>query len=134
MDLRDRDWDALHTSAPPSAIVEHALEQGFRSCRNLLQDAVLHAVGDAPHEAWGGGSSTQSDRRPVSYALVTGGGATTEHAVVTAGLDGSGKCFAHWRVTRVWPPACAKPKRDAEWLRPYAKQRDPDPTTPIYGV
>lgn len=131
-DLRDRDWNALHSSTPPSPVVEHALEQGFQSCRNLLQDAVLHAVGDSPHEAWGGGASAQPDRRPVSYALVTGAGANTEHAVVTAGLDGSGKCFAHWRVTRVWPLPCAKLERNAEWLRLYAKERDLDPTTAIY--
>jgi hypothetical protein len=103
--------------------VEDLVSKGFSSCPNLLDAAIRHATGGGRSGAgWGGGYDDTLNIRPVSYTFVDGSGWSTRHANVTVGLDGSGKCFANWRVSQAWPVSCDTLIGKACWIREYPEQ------------
>lgn len=126
---RAADWDAIHMREPPP-FVSDLTQKGYRACTRMLTATAQHALGDAQATLWSGRRDAEElDRRPVTYTMVAGKGADTAHVVITTGVDGSGKCFSEWHVTRVWPASCDTLYKKAEWLQKYQKTYEADSTS-----
>ena len=133
-DLRDPDWQALHANPPVYPAVTTLVDEGFTSCKNMLADATLHAVGDSPHKSIWSHSAESVDLRPATITLVSSNGPDVEHADVIAGLDGTGRCFARWSVSRTWRMPCEELQRKSPWLSKYSKQRELTENTSQYTL
>ena len=126
------DWDALHKRAEPPTALTPILAAGFDTCRNLLEDAILHSTGGAEGFSYTGWSPDETDRRTANATMIFEQDGDAVHADVSAGLDGSGKCFAKWTTTRVWRTSCQRLHRKSEWLREYGLSVTPAEATSIY--
>lgn len=132
--LAEPDWEALHANPPIYPAVATLVDRGFASCKNMLGDVTLHAVGDLPHQSIWSHSAESIDLRPATVTLVSRNGSDIEHAEVIAGLDGTGRCFARWSVSRVWRLSCDELHRKSPWLSKYSKQRELSEITSQYSL
>ena len=131
--LRDTtDWHALHRQAETSVAGDTLAQKGFTACRNLFEDAILHATEARDNTPVVSHSPAGIDLRPVSAMIAYADKGDTVHADVLAGVDGSGRCFANWRISRVWRASCRRLEAELEWLRPYAPFAEPSPRTTAY--
>jgi hypothetical protein len=128
----DTDWEALHVSGKKPAALEQILAAGFGTCRNLMEDAILHATGGRDDFSFTGWSPDETDRRTANVTMVFIEDGDVVHADASAGLDGSGKCFAKWTSTRVWRTSCDRLHRKSEWLREYRLFSKPKEEVAIY--
>ncbi|QNN78981.1 hypothetical protein IAE60_06110 [Pseudoxanthomonas mexicana] len=128
----DTDWEALHVSGKKSAALDQILAAGFGTCRNLMEDAILHATGGREDFSFTGWSRDETDRRTANATVIFMEDGDAVHSDVSAGLDGSGKCFAKWTSTRVWRTSCDRLHRKSEWLRQYELSSKPEDGVSIY--
>ena len=128
----DTDWEALHVSAKRPAALDQILAAGFGTCRNLMEDAILHATGAREDFSFTGWSPDETDRRTANATMIYMEDGDAVHSDVSAGLDGSGKCFAKWTSTRVWRTSCDRLHRKSEWLREYGLSSKPENGVSIY--
>ena len=113
------DWEGLHARGSKSAALSSMRSTGFDSCPNLMEDAILHATEGYDGYAIAGWSPNETDRRTATAIIFFIRDGDHVQAEVTAGVDGSGKCFARWTSSRVWRTTCDRLLRKAEWLRDY---------------
>ena len=113
------DWEALHARGSTSAALPSIRSAGFESCANLLEDGILHATEGHDGYSVVGWSPTETDDRSSTVIIFFIQDGDHVQAEVTAGLDGSGKCFARWTSTRTWRETCDRLLRKSEWLSDY---------------
>ena len=128
----DTDWEALHVSGKKPAALDQILAAGFITCRNLMEDAILHATSGRDDFSFTGWSPSETDRRTANATMIFMEDGDLVHADASAGLDGSGKCFAKWTSTRVWRTSCDRLHRKSEWLREYELFSRPESGVSIY--
>lgn len=127
------DWQAIHRNAVPSPAGTLLARQGFKSCINLFEDAILHATEGHRAEAITGHSPGNIDLRPVTATLAFAAKGDIVHANVIAGVDRTGKCYADWRTSLVLRTSCRRAASEADWLREYSPIASPSPRTTAYG-
>ncbi|MBL8257051.1 MAG: hypothetical protein JNJ62_10660 [Pseudoxanthomonas mexicana] len=84
-----------------------------------MEDAILHATEGYDGYSVAGWSPTETDRRTATAIIFFTRHGDHVQAEVTAGVDGSGKCFARWTSSRVWRTTCDRLLRKSEWLSDY---------------
>ncbi|RYZ74088.1 MAG: hypothetical protein EOP91_03340 [Lysobacteraceae bacterium] len=134
VDLSDPDWEQLARNPPVFPAIAELSEKGFRSCTKMLSAATLSAVGDSVTRMQSGHAPVSTDLRPATLTAITRKGQDTEHADIVAGLDGSGRCFARWNVSRVWRTSCRQLQARSPWISQYTKQDEFLGNTSVHGM
>lgn len=134
IDFSEPDWEELAKNPPDFPAVAELSDKGFHSCTKMLSAAALSAVGDSANQMQFGYAPTSVDLRPATLTAIIRKAKDTEHADIVAGLDGTGRCFARWNVSRIWRISCRKLQARSPWISQYTKQDEFLGTTSVYGM
>lgn len=95
---------------------KRAKNNGIKTCLTQLREVgnfIIEDFNHGSHDIW---NSVNPDQSMFSSFVVKRYGDGESHIAITVGPDKSGKCYAEYRETAIWPKSCGV-IRDEVWSK-----------------